>query len=141
MFPVDLIGDGAAVPVGAGPIEKALLDQAAGQAVEFRNAARARNPAAGNPAAGTDGEGHENAAANTLVAKVPWIIGRGDGTGDLFEVASTVAIAIAFTALTAAGPAPGCRASPRSAARNRGVGANGHDGHGCGIDMRGLGSR
>src|SRR5437763_3814077 len=54
---VNLVFDGAAVAVGARPIDEALLDEPAGQGVELRHATRPRDGAAADAAVWLDCKG------------------------------------------------------------------------------------
>src|SRR3954452_19908091 len=123
MLALDLVEERAAVAVGARPIAEALLNEPAGERVELRNAARARDSATGDPAVGADGEDHSHAATDAAIAKIAGVVRRSDLAGDLDEVgAAHVVIAEALTA----GPSTGAaaqrapRAGATAGARRRG---------------------
>lgn len=112
VFALDFIFDGSAVAISAWPIDKALLDQPAGESIEFRNPAGPRDRAPPYAAVWFNGEQKCHSSADPRVTKVPWNIVAGDCSGDLLKVSTAIIVARAIAACAPAGP----RTSRRSTA-------------------------
>jgi len=94
----DLVADRATVAIGSWAIYEALLNQPAGQGVEFRHSARAGDCAARHPSIHTDGEHKSDRPTDPGFPQMARNVAGRDFSRDLLEIGAAPVAAIAFTA-------------------------------------------
>lgn len=131
---LDLIRHGSSKAIRAWPKAEALLDQAASELIELRNAAGASYPAACGSPAHLNDEDYADLSSDPGISKTPGIIARKDISADLLQLgAAAIAAARAATDPTrsSAGSAADGRTASGSASRSRGDGTERDDCYDC----------
>jgi hypothetical protein len=95
---LDLIRHGSPKAIRARPKAEALLDQAASELIQLRNAAGASDPATGGSPAHFNDEDYADLSSDPGISKAPGIIAREDIAADLFQLGAAAAIAAAGAA-------------------------------------------
>lgn len=115
---LDFVSNRTAEGVCAWPESKPLLDQAAGQSIEFRNTAGTQDPAAAGSAMNLDPEDYADQSADPCISQASGIVGREDITANLFELRPSAVAATAESGPNPAGPSTGPAADSRTSSRS-----------------------